>query len=267
MFTPEELKALEEAGTQTAEITEFVPIERSTRCTSTRRTTSRPTRAAPSRTRCSRGAARIEALRARPLGGARQAVHRDDPAGRRTGWSCSSCSTPARCARSRTSTSRRPRCKDAELKLAQQLIEQQASDDVRSERRTRTRCARASRRRCRRRSRARRSRWPRRREPAAPGHRPHGSAAREPREEAGAQSASRAEPAAARKPPKRAPRREDAPRKKVAVHRQVVHPYGVRDVEKLLRLPRSTIRALVDAGFVSPGARAAQRAGGSRSRT
>lgn len=28
--------------------------------------------------------------------------------------------------------------------------------------------------------------------------------------------------------------------------------YGVRDVEKLLRLPRSTIRSLVDAGFVSP---------------
>src|SRR5438270_13595764 len=27
MFSPEELKALEEAGTQTAEITEFVPIE------------------------------------------------------------------------------------------------------------------------------------------------------------------------------------------------------------------------------------------------
>jgi tetratricopeptide (TPR) repeat protein len=31
-----------------------------------------------------------------------------------------------------------------------------------------------------------------------------------------------------------------------------VHQYGVRDVEKLLRLPRSTIRALIDAGFVSP---------------
>jgi tetratricopeptide (TPR) repeat protein len=31
-----------------------------------------------------------------------------------------------------------------------------------------------------------------------------------------------------------------------------VHPYGVREVEKLLRLPRSTIRALIDAGFVSP---------------
>jgi predicted Zn-dependent protease len=31
-----------------------------------------------------------------------------------------------------------------------------------------------------------------------------------------------------------------------------VHPYGVREVEKLLRLPRSTIRALIEAGFVSP---------------
>ncbi|HTN49934.1 MAG TPA: tetratricopeptide repeat protein [Burkholderiaceae bacterium] len=31
-----------------------------------------------------------------------------------------------------------------------------------------------------------------------------------------------------------------------------MHPYGVRDVEKLLRLPRSTIRSLVQAGFVAP---------------
>jgi len=31
-----------------------------------------------------------------------------------------------------------------------------------------------------------------------------------------------------------------------------VHHYGVREVAKLLRLPRSTIRALIDAGFVSP---------------
>jgi tetratricopeptide (TPR) repeat protein len=31
-----------------------------------------------------------------------------------------------------------------------------------------------------------------------------------------------------------------------------MHSYGVRDVEKLLRLPRSTIRSLVEAGFVSP---------------
>jgi tetratricopeptide (TPR) repeat protein len=31
-----------------------------------------------------------------------------------------------------------------------------------------------------------------------------------------------------------------------------MHPYGVGDVEKLLGLPRSTIRALIDAEFVSP---------------
>ena len=31
-----------------------------------------------------------------------------------------------------------------------------------------------------------------------------------------------------------------------------MHPYGARDVEKLLRLPRSTIRSLIAAGFVMP---------------
>lgn len=31
-----------------------------------------------------------------------------------------------------------------------------------------------------------------------------------------------------------------------------MHDYGVRDVEKLLQVPRSTIRSLIDAGFVSP---------------
>ncbi len=31
-----------------------------------------------------------------------------------------------------------------------------------------------------------------------------------------------------------------------------MHQYDVRDVERLVRLPRSTIRALVDAGFVTP---------------
>jgi DNA-binding transcriptional MerR regulator len=31
-----------------------------------------------------------------------------------------------------------------------------------------------------------------------------------------------------------------------------MHQYGVREVEKLLRLPRSTIRTFVEAGFVSP---------------
>jgi DNA-binding transcriptional MerR regulator len=40
-----------------------------------------------------------------------------------------------------------------------------------------------------------------------------------------------------------------------------MHQYGVRDVEKLLRLPRSTIRGLIAAGFVSParGPRSAWR--------
>jgi len=31
-----------------------------------------------------------------------------------------------------------------------------------------------------------------------------------------------------------------------------MHSYGVRDVERLLRLSRSTLRALIDAGFVAP---------------
>ena len=32
-----------------------------------------------------------------------------------------------------------------------------------------------------------------------------------------------------------------------------MHSYGVKDVEKLLRISRNTIRALISAGFVSPG--------------
>src|SRR5436190_23830897 len=31
-----------------------------------------------------------------------------------------------------------------------------------------------------------------------------------------------------------------------------MHPYSARDVERLVHLPRSTIRMLVEAGFVSP---------------
>ena len=30
------------------------------------------------------------------------------------------------------------------------------------------------------------------------------------------------------------------------------HPYGIQDVERLLRVPRATLRALVEAGFVTP---------------
>ena len=32
----------------------------------------------------------------------------------------------------------------------------------------------------------------------------------------------------------------------------VTHPYGVRDIERLLGMPAATLRALVDAGFVKP---------------
>ncbi len=54
MFTPEELKALEEAGTHTRGHHRVrSSSRRSTRCSSTRRTTSGRTRAAPSPTRCS----------------------------------------------------------------------------------------------------------------------------------------------------------------------------------------------------------------------
>jgi tetratricopeptide (TPR) repeat protein len=34
----------------------------------------------------------------------------------------------------------------------------------------------------------------------------------------------------------------------------VTHPYGVRDIERLLGMPTATLRALVDAGFVKPAA-------------
>jgi tetratricopeptide (TPR) repeat protein len=38
----------------------------------------------------------------------------------------------------------------------------------------------------------------------------------------------------------------------MTVEFRAMHTYGVKDVEKLLRLPRSTIRALIAAGFVAP---------------
>ena len=67
-----------------------------------------------------------------------------------------------------------------------------------------------------------------------------------------AKPAKRAQPA--RKPPRR--RRASARRKPSGASRgnreRAVHPYGVRDVETLLRLSRSTIRSLIAAGFVTP---------------
>ncbi len=52
-FTPEEIKALEEAGTQSIDIQEFVPIESVDPFTTTRRITSRRTKAVRSLTVCS----------------------------------------------------------------------------------------------------------------------------------------------------------------------------------------------------------------------
>ena len=45
------------------------------------------------------------------------------------------------------------------------------------------------------------------------------------------------------------------------MHDRATHPYGIQDVERLLRLPRTAIRAFVAAGFVAParGARNALR--------
>src|SRR6266508_3092983 len=114
-------------------------------------------------------------------------------------------------------------------------------------------CARGSRPRCRRRWKARRSRWPRspkaarrsstswkrcvrfstRKRPRRPQRRPTRRRARRPREPS------------SRSPPPGRPRRNNT-------RRRSMHQYGVHDVERLLHLPRSTIRSLVNAGFVSP---------------
>ena len=81
MFTPEELKALEEAGTHTAEITEFVPAKTIDPVYFDKAYYLGPDKggAKPLRAACPRPQG-DRALRAWPLGGARQAIHRDDPA-------------------------------------------------------------------------------------------------------------------------------------------------------------------------------------------
>ena len=98
------------------------------------------------------------------------------------------------------------------------------------------------------------------------GHRSDGSAAREPGEEGAGAPAKAAEPKPRRGRSAQAGQARAAGRSAAApaarktckeiaavIRREVVmHPYGVRDVEKLLGLPRSTIRALIAAGFVSP---------------
>ena len=83
IFTPEELKALEEAGTHSADITEFVPIESIDPVYFDKAYYLAPDKGgAKPYALLAQRAARVGALRARALGRARQAVHRDDPPGR-----------------------------------------------------------------------------------------------------------------------------------------------------------------------------------------
>jgi hypothetical protein len=75
-------QGLEEVGTHAADITEFVPIA-ANRSGLLRQglLLLRPTRAAPNLRAVCQGTARIQALCARTLGGARQEIHRHDPSG------------------------------------------------------------------------------------------------------------------------------------------------------------------------------------------
>ena len=74
---------MEEAGTHIAEITEFVPIESIDPVYFDKAYYLAPDKGgAKPYALLAKRAARVQALRARPLGRARQAVHRDDPSGR-----------------------------------------------------------------------------------------------------------------------------------------------------------------------------------------
>src|SRR5258708_4037106 len=84
-FTPEELKAMEEAGTQTADITEFVPIESIDPVYFDKAYYLGPDKGGAKPYALLAKAARVGTLRARPLGRPRQAIHRDDPPGRGPG--------------------------------------------------------------------------------------------------------------------------------------------------------------------------------------
>jgi hypothetical protein len=83
MFSPEELKALEDATSHAIDIGQFVPLESWIRCISTALIIWRPTRAPPSRTRCSPRRCASASMRGGPLDLARQGTHRRDPTDRR----------------------------------------------------------------------------------------------------------------------------------------------------------------------------------------
>src|ERR1051325_11030812 len=83
MFTPEELKAMEEAGTHTADITEFVPVESVDPIYFDKAYDLAPDKGGAKPYALLARAARVRPLRARPMGRARQAIHRDDPTDRK----------------------------------------------------------------------------------------------------------------------------------------------------------------------------------------
>jgi DNA end-binding protein Ku len=128
IFTPDELKAMEEAGTHMAEIVEFVPLA-----------TGRPglfrqgllPRARQGRRQAVRAAhqraAGIGPLRRGPLGRARQAVHRDDPRVEE-GLVMQQLMYSGEVRSISDIDIERSEVKPAELKLAKQLIDAQSSE-------------------------------------------------------------------------------------------------------------------------------------------
>ena len=269
MFTPEELKAMEEAGTHMAEITEFVPLESIDPVYFDKAYYLAP----------DKGGAKPYALLASALRESKRcALGRWAARGKQyivmirpveDGLVMQQLLYAGEVRSMKDLEIPKTEVKPAELKLAQQLIEQQASetfDPVAYTDEVRARIEAAVQKKVE----GQEITLAEAPEGGRAGHRPHGSAAREPREEgarAGARSrAKRAKPAGTRKPPKRAQagrgagRAQSCAKKALAsVGPAAMHRYGVRDVEKLLRLPRSTIRALVAAGFVVARARAARR--------
>ena len=270
IFTPEELKAMEEAGTHMAEITEFVPLEAVDPVYFDKAYYLAP----------DKGGAKPYALLASALRESKRcALGRWAARGKQyivmirpveDGLVMQQLLYAGEVRSMKELEIPKTEVKPAELKLAQQLIEQQTSETFDPSHTP--------------------TRWPTRIEAAVQkkvegqeitlAEAPEGGGAqvidlmealRASLEKKAAAPRARRRPqpaAAARKPPKRAQAAEAAgaggaqggqEKRLAAAAATSMHPYGVRDVEKLLRLPRSTIRALIAAGLRRAGARAARR--------
>jgi hypothetical protein len=79
MFSPEELKAMEEVGTHMAEITEFVPLEAVDPVYFDKAYYLAPDKGGAKPTRCSRARCASRSAARSAAGPPRQAIHRDDP--------------------------------------------------------------------------------------------------------------------------------------------------------------------------------------------